>query len=300
MKRKSKSTKRKRSPSRRTDSRAIWKGSIDFGLVNIPVQLYSAETANGLSFDLLDKRDFARIRYRRINEKTGKEVPWNDIVKGYEYKKDEYVAVSDADFARANVEASQTISITDFVSAIDVSPIYYDKPYYLAPLKNGERAYVLLREVLRNTGKVGIAKVVIRTRQHLAMVLVEGPMLILELLRFPDELRDFSTLNLPKSGSKTATALPRELKMAERLVKTMIGKWQPEKYRDEYRDDILKIIDEKVESGKTKVAATTIPAAPRERRGKVIDIMHLLRQSVEQASKQGESKDELRRRRKAG
>jgi len=252
-----------------------------------------------LSFDLLDKRDFSRIRYRRVNEKTGKEVPWDDIVKGYEYKKGEYVALSDADFAHANVEASQTIAITDFVDASDVSPLYYEKPYYLEPLKNGHRAYALLREVLHNTRKAGIAKVVLRSREHLAMVLAEGPALVLELLRFPQELRDPSFLDLPGPGSKRAPVSPQEIKMAERLVESMMGKWQPEKYRDEYRDDLMKIIDRKVESGKTKVVETTMPAAPRAQRGKVIDIMHLLRESVEQASKRGERKDEAPRRRKA-
>jgi DNA end-binding protein Ku len=292
--------KRKTAESKSGSSRAIWKGSIDFGLVNIPVRLYSAENSNRLSFDLLDKRDFSRIRYRRVNETTGKEVAWDDIIKGYEYKKGEYVALSDADFARANVEATQTISITDFVDASAVSPLYYDKPYYLEPLKNGQRAYVLLREVLHDTGKVGIAKVVIRSREHLAMVLAEGPALILELLRFPDELRDASRLDLPKAASKGTATSAQEIKMAERLVESMVGKWQPEKYRDDYRDDLMKIIDQKVESGKTKVVENTMPAAPRAQRGKVIDIMHLLRESVEQASKRGSRKDERNGRRKAG
>jgi DNA end-binding protein Ku len=294
-------TKRKTAKAKTGASRAIWNGSIDFGLVNIPVRLYTAETSasDGLSFDLLDKRDFSRIRYRRVNEKTGKEVPWDDIIKGYEYKKGEYAALSDADFAHANVEANQTIAITDFVDASDVSPLYYEKPYYLEPLKSGHRAYALLREVLHNTRKAGIAKVVLRSREHLAMVLAEGPALVLELLRFPQELRDQSFLDLPGAGSKRAAVSPQEIKMAERLVESMIGKWQPEQYRDEYRDDLMKIIDRKVESGKTKVVETTMPAASRAQRGKVIDIMHLLRKSVERASKRGERKDEAPRRRKA-
>ena len=135
--------------------RPIWKGTINFGLVNIPVALYSAEADNSIDFDLLDKRDFSRVRYRRVNEKTGREVPWDEIVKGYEYKKGEYVALTDDDFIKANVEATQSIDIFDFVDAADISPIYFDKPYYLVPLKNGQRAYALLREVLKRTGKVG-------------------------------------------------------------------------------------------------------------------------------------------------
>jgi DNA end-binding protein Ku len=291
--------RRKSAHKQSTPSRAIWKGSIDFGLVNIPVRLYSAESSHGLSFDLLDKRDFSRIRYRRVNEKTGREVPWEDTVKGYEYKKNQYVALSDDDFAQANVEATQTIAITDFVNSADVSPIFYDKPYYLEPLKNGYRAYALLREVLQQTGKVGIAKVVIRSRQHLAMVLPQDPLLILNLLRFPDELRDPSSLDLPKNGTRSAAVSAQEIKMAERLVETMVGKWQPEKYRDEYHDDLMKLIEQKIESGKTKVVETAKPGATREQRGKVIDIMHLLRQSVERADQQAGRRQETPRRRKA-
>src|SRR5258706_3569333 len=164
------STARRRSSARQepVSTRAIWKGSIDFGLVKIPVRLYSAESPGQVNFDMLDKRDFARIRYRRVNEKTGREVPWEEITKGYEYEKDEYVALSDDDFAQANVEATQTIAITDFVDATDVSPIYYDKPYFLEPLKNGYRPYALLREGLNKTGKLGIAHIVHRTSHHFA------------------------------------------------------------------------------------------------------------------------------------
>ena len=238
---------------------------------------------------MLDKRDFARIRYRRVNEKTGREVPWEEIIKGYEYDKDEYVALSDDDFAQANIEATQTIAITDFVDATDISPIYYDKPYFLEPLKNGLRPYALLREVLKKTGKVGIAKVVIRTRQHLAMLFADGPRLILNLLRFPAELRDAAGLELPKGGTKSAAVTSQEIKMAERLVETMISEWQPEKYHDEYHDDLMKIIDKKIKAGKTKVIETTKTTAKRPERGKVIDIMHLLRQSVKHAGRKPES-----------
>ena len=282
-----KKTSRRRSTARkeRAPSRAIWKGSIDFGLVNIPVRLYSAESASGMNFDLLDKRDFARIRYRRVNEKTGREVPWEQTIKGYEYDKYEYVALSDDDFAQANVEATQTITISDFVDAHDVSPIYYDKPYFLEPLKNGFRAYALLREVLKKTGKVGIAKVVIRSRQHLAMLFADGPRLILNLLRFPTELRNASALEIPKSAAKNAAVSTSEMKMAERLVETMVSQWNPGKYHDEYRDDLMKIIDKKIKAGKTKVIESAKTVAKEPPRGKVIDIMHLLRQSVKQADK---------------
>ena len=291
-----KAKKLKIARKRTSSARAIWKGTIDFGLVNIPVGLHSAETSGGLDFALLDKRDFSRVRYRRVNENTGREVPWNEIVKGYEYQKGEYVALSDNDFARANVEATQSISITDFVDAAEISLIYYDKPYYLKPLKNGHRAYALLREVLSKKQKVGIAKVVIHTREHLAALFADGPVLVLNLLRFHDELRDPATLDLPKVGSKNARISAPEIKMAEQLVDAMASQWNPEKYRDEYREDIMKIVEHKVESGKTKVVESAKPSARAPQRGKVIDIMHLLRQSVKQAGK----KHEPARRRRAG
>ena len=278
------SSRIRKSEPKRAGGRAIWKGTIDFGLVNIPVALYSAETSGGLDFALLDRRDFSRVRYRRVNENTGREVPWDDIVKGYPYKKNEYVALSDQDFARANVEATQSITITDFVEANEI------KPYYLAPLRNGQRAYTLLRETLKKLDKVGIARVVIRTREHLAALFPDGPVLILNLLRFHDELRDPASLDLPKSGAKSAGVSAQEIKMAERLVDSMVSKWEPEKYRDEYRRDILNIVEEKVAAGKTKSVETTKPAARAPQRGKVIDIMHLLRQSVKDAETHGASK----------
>jgi DNA end-binding protein Ku len=290
---KSNRQKPKASSQRKSASRPIWKGSINFGLVNIPVALYSAEANSSIDFDLLDKRDFSRVRYQRVNEKTGKEVPWDEIVKGYEYKKGEYVALTDDDFLKANIEATQSIDIIDFVDAADISPIYFDKPYYLTPLKNGQRAYALLREVMKRTGKVGIARVVIRTRQHLAALLADGPVLILNLLRFSHELRDPSVLDVPTVGSTQGSN--QELKMAEQLVESMVGKWNPKKYRDEYHQDLLQLIDKKIKSGQTK-AIEPAEAAPRpKQQGKIIDIMHLLRQSVEQ----GHKKNEPSRRRKA-
>ena len=284
--------KNKTTKARSAAGRPIWKGTINFGLVNIPVALYSAEADNSIDFDLLDKRDFSRVRYRRVNEKTGREVPWDAIVKGYEYKKGEYVALTDDDFIKANVEATQSIDILDFVDAADISPVYFDKPYYLVPLKNGQRAYALLRDVLKRTGKVGIARVVIRTREHLASLLADAALLILNLLRFPHELRDPSMLDVPAAGSKGSN---QELKMAEQLVETMTGKWDPKKYRDEYYQDLRQLIDKKIKSGKTKTIEPAEAAPQPKQQGKIIDIMHLLRQSVEQ----GHKKNEPSRRRKA-
>jgi DNA end-binding protein Ku len=275
-----------KAPARgKSGSRPIWKGSINFGLVNIPVALYPAEADSSIDFDLLDRRDFSRVRYQRVNEKTGREVPWNEIVKGYEYQKGDYVALSDEDFRKANVEATQSIDIIDFVDASQISPTYFDKPYYLAPLKNGRHAYALLREVLKRTGKVGIARVVIRTREHLAALFPEGPLLILNLLRFSHELRDPSSLDIPESSSKRVGMSDQELKMAERLVETMVGEWNPEKYRDEYRQDLLDVIEKKVKSGQTKALEPAEGTSRPKRQGKVIDIMDLLRESVEQGRK---------------
>jgi DNA end-binding protein Ku len=279
----------------RSSGRPIWTGSIDFGLVNIPVKLYSAQNSAGLDFDLLDKRDFSRIRYRRVNEKTGKEVDWRQIVKGYQYEKGEYVALSDEDFARANVEASQSIAIVRFVDAAAVSPFYYDTPYYLEPLKNGRRAYALLRTVIQKTGKVGIAKIVLRTRQHLAALIPHAGLLVLNTLRYAHELRDPSSLAVPEDQGRKSALPQQELKMAEQLIDSMAGDWDPAQYRDDYHDDLLKLVAQKVKSGKTKTISPA--AAPKPKRdGKVIDIMHLLRQSVKQA----QSKEAPARSRKAG
>jgi len=195
--------------------RAIWKGSITFGLVNIPVGLYSAETRDEIHFKMLDKKTMSPIHYKRVSEDSGKEVDWNDIVRGYEFSPGKYVVMSDEDLKRAAPEATQTIDIVDFVDLDEISPLYFDKPYYLGPDKKGTKAYALLREVLRRTNKVGIAKVVIRTRQYLSAVVARGDVLTLELLRYAHELRDPGELDVP-SGKQGVS--DRELEMAERLV----------------------------------------------------------------------------------
>jgi len=210
-------------------------------------------------------------------------VPWDDIVKGYEYKKGQYVALTDDDFLKANVEATQSIDIIDFVDAADISPVYFDKPYYVAPLKHGQRGYALLLEVMKRRDKAGIARVVIRSRQHLAALLGEGPGLILNLLRFSHELRDPATLALP--ATKSTPKSHQELKLAEQLVETMATKWNPKKYQDEYRQDLLRMIEKKVKAGRTKAIEPAEPTRRPKSNGKVVDIMHLLRRSMEQNSK---------------
>ena len=252
--------------------------------MSIPVKLYSAQANDEkIDFDLLDKRDFNRVRYRRVNEKTGEEVRWDQIVRGYQYEKGEYVALSDRDFEQANVEASQSIDIMDFVDAGDISPLYYDTPYYLEPSKNGRRAYSLLRDVIKKTGKAGIAKIVLRTRQHLAALIPQGPLLVLHTLRYPHELRDAANLDLPQGKAKGRAVSTQEVKMAEQLLETMIGQWEPAKYRDDYHDDLLKLIEKKIKAGQTKVIESAHQSPRPKRKDNVVDIMSLLRQSVKKA-----------------
>jgi len=234
---------------------------------------------------MLDRRDFSPIKYQRINKKTGKEVPWDQIVKGFEYEKGEYVTLTDEELRRANVEATQSVDILDFVGAAEISPVYFDKPYYLEPQKNGRRAYMLLREVLTKSNKVAIARVIIRTREHLAAVIPLGPVLILNLLRFQHELRDSKGLDIPETGSKGRAISASELHMAERLIDAMSAPWNPAKYRDEYREDVENLIEKKIKSGRPRTVSGGGKASARKTGGKVVDIMSLLQRSVVQAQK---------------
>ncbi|HMI85997.1 MAG TPA: Ku protein [Polyangiaceae bacterium] len=261
-------------------ARALWKGSISFGLVQIPVGLYTAEQRDELSLSLLDKHDLAPVGYERVNRRTGAKVDWKNIVKGYQYRKGKYVVVTEEDIRNANVRATQTIDILAFVDQSDISTLYYDTPYYLAPTKQGGKAYAILRDTLEDAGKVGIAKVVIRTRQHLAALLVEDDRLILQLLRFAHELRSADELEVPEDGAKAAKATPRELEMAKQLVASMADKWKPEQYRDEYRDDLLARIKRKATHGDIEDIPTS-ETTPKRTGAKVIDLADLLRQSVE-------------------
>lgn len=268
--------------------RAIWKGSISFGLVSVPVSLYPGEKRDELHLSLLDSKDFAPVGYKRVNKLSGEEVPSERIVRGYEYEKGEYVVLTEEDLKRANVEATQTVQIVDFVDGGQIPLAYYDRPYYLEPQKRGEKAYALLRETLRRTGKVGIAKVVLRTREHLAALIPQGDMLMLELLRYHDEIRPTSELHLPHGNPEELGISDKELTMAEWLVESMSEDWQPERYHDEYRDDLLRLVEQRVASGQTHLIETTPAEAPR-RRAEVIDLMTQLKRSVEaRRANQGE------------
>lgn len=264
--------------------RALWNGSISFGLVNVPVTLLPGDRREELKFHLLDRRDRSPVHYVRVNEHTGEEVPWEEIVKGFEYEKDRYVVLSDEDFRSANVKATETIEILDFVRADDVDPRYFDTPYYLEPRKEGKKAYALLRETLLSQGHIGIATVVIRTRQHLAALIPQGDMLLLQLLRFAHELRDPGALDLPSGDLAELDVGEKELAVARQLVDAMVAEWDPQRYHDTYRDDLLALVREKAERGEGQPApqaadATMEPGAT----GQVVDIMGLLKRSVEQA-----------------
>lgn len=262
--------------------RPIWKGHISFGLVQIPVALYSAVERDELSFTMLDGRTMARVGYERVNKDTGEPVPWEDVVKGYEVERGEYVVLGEEDFKAANVEATQSVDIVKFVEGASIDPMYYDRPYYLEPSKKGQKAYALLREVLRQSGRVGLARVVIRKRQHLAALLVRDDALVLELLRYPYELRDMNELELPARDPKKAGASKAELEMAKQLVSSMAGDFDPEEYADEYRADLLALIERKVERG--EVNAITPAEAYEEEKpaARAADLMSLLKQSVQE------------------
>ncbi|MFO1397732.1 MAG: Ku protein [Burkholderiales bacterium] len=262
-------------------ARAIWKGAITFGLVNIPVELYPAEDRKSFKFSMLDKRDFSPVGYKRYSKESGKEVEWGDIVKGYEYEKDQYVVLSDEDFRRANVKATQTIDIRAFVDASEIPAEFYETPYYLAPGARGEKVYALLRETLKSTGRIAVAEVVIRTTQHLAAVLPSDRALMMVTLRYADEIRPASGLDLPAAGLKAAGVTQKEVDLAKRLVDDMTESFDPTQYKDTYHEDLMARIEEKIKKGQTHEitrAGKDEEAAPRATN--VIDLADLLKQSL--------------------
>jgi DNA end-binding protein Ku len=275
---------------------SIWTGSISFGLVNIPVSLVTAEQRDDLDFTLLDKRDSSPIGYQKISKRTGKPVPADRIVRGVEQANGRYVVVSDTDLRRASPERTQRIDILAFVEAPAISPLYFDRPYYLEPARGGERGYALFREALRRSGKVAVASVVVKTRQHLAAVLAHDRILVLDVLRYASELRDPSKLRVPGTPLKALRISDRELKMAERLVAEMTEDWDPDRYHDEYRDELLAFIKKRSRAGQVTSApeAEEEPAPPK--RADIIDIAELLKRSL---ARTGEDRRRPRRRRSA-
>lgn len=260
--------------------RSIWKGSISFGLVNIPVAIYPAEEQEELSFRLLDKRDLTPIRYKRVNGDSGEEVPKEEIVRGFEYEPSHYVLLSDAELKKANPEATETIEILDFVNIDEVDPSYFVKPYFLGPVgRAAPKAYAVLREAMRKSGRVAIAKVVMRSREYLTALIPRGPMLVLEVLRWANELRSSEGITVPAESLEAAGVSEKEVQMAELLLEGMVGKWEPEQYHDTYRDDVMKLIDEKVAAGNShKLDEAEADAKPQ--RAEVIDLMELLKKSL--------------------
>jgi DNA end-binding protein Ku len=261
-------------------ARSMWKGAISFGLVHIPVEMYPAASDQGLDLSMLDRRDFAPIGFKRYNKATGKEVSWDDIVKGYEYSDGEYVVLSDEDLRRANPEATQTIDIIAFVNAEQVPLIYYEQPYYLAPGKGGDKVYALLRETLRDVGKIGIANVVIRVKQHLAALVCVGDTIVLNTLRYPDEIRPTDELKIPAADSKAAQVTEKELQMARALVEGMSEKWKPQQYHDTYREDVMALIKKKIAANQTKTLTEPEPEEEKPVKSNVIDLVSLLQASL--------------------
>ena len=272
--------------------RGLWKGAISFGLVNVPVELFSAEKrSTELDLTMLDKRDLAPVGYKRYNKASGEDVPWSEIVKGYEYEDGKYVVLSEEDFRRANVEASKTVDIQAFVDAGEVPPLYFETPYYLAPGKRGEKAYTLLREALKKAGKIGIATVVIRTRQYLAALIPHGDVLLMNTIRYAEEVRQVEELGIPEASLQGAKVTAKEIDLALRLIDDMADQWKPEQYKDTYREDLLKRIEEKVKAGQTKEITAPEKEAVEEKGGaEVIDLMALLRKSVEGKAKAAPAK----------
>ena len=270
--------------------RVLWKGAITFGLVTIPVSLYPATHREKLKFRLLRASDHSPVNYKRVAEADGKEVPWDQIVKGYEYEKGKFVVLKEEDFARVDVEATQTVDIINFVALEEVDPLLFYKPYFLEVGKGGDKAYVLLRDALVDTGKIAIAKVVIRARQHLAAVKPEKRGLMLELMHFPEELIDEAEFHQPAEK----TVGKAEMQMARQLISSMTSDWKPEEYTDEYHEALEKLIEEKIEHPDHALAK---PAKKREATN-VIDLVSVLQKSLQQTK--GGSSAGSAKKRKAG
>ena len=272
-------------------ARGLWKGAISFGLVNVPVELFSAQKRSAeLDLTMLDRRDLAPVGYKRVNKASGKEVPWEDVVKGYEYEDDKYVVLSEEDFRRANPEAAKTVDIMAFVDLADITPQYFETPYYLAPAKRGEKAYALLRDAMAKAGKAGIATVVIRTKQYLAALVPQDEALILNTLRYHDELKSAKDLDIPEK-LKGAKATSKELDMALTLIEDMADDWKPEKYRDTYHEDLMQRIEQKIKAGQTEEITEPEKEERPTKGAQVIDLMSLLKKSVEGGGRKGAARE---------
>ena len=252
---------------------AIWKGSLSFGLVNIPVELRTAVRADHISFRLLHEEDLSPVKYERVSQVDGEPVPWNEIVKGYEYEKGKFVVVSDEDFKAAAIDGSKSIDILDFVKETEIDPRYFETPYYLIPSKGAEKSYALLREAIRSTGAVGIGKIIIRQSQHLAAIKVIGDALILEIMRFSNELVNADEYSFPARND----VRPQELAMAKQLIGNLAEPFDPSRYTDDYRSNLMKIIKGKMKGKKVKLETPEDDVDTG-----VLDLMSRLRASLDQ------------------
>ncbi|MGK6308980.1 Ku protein [Variovorax sp. DT-64] len=265
-----------------TGSRTLWKGAITFGLVHIPVGLHTAATEEGVDFDWLDKRSMDRVGYKRVNKRTGKEISKENIVKGVEYEDGQYVIISPEEIEAVFPKTTQTIQIERFIDGAEMPFIFLERPYYVTPVNKSDKVYALLREALIDTGKIALAKVVIATKQHLAALVPSGPALVLNLLRWGDEVKTLESLDLPPAGRKTVSAA--EMKMAKQLIAEMSGKWDPEDFKDEFRHQVMKLVEKKAKAGKTETVIEPEEEAPQES-SNVIDLTELLQRSLKGGSK---------------
>jgi DNA end-binding protein Ku len=262
-------------------ARPIWTGTLSFGLLNVPIRLMTAERRIDLHFRMLDQRNNQPVRYERVNAESGEEVPWKDIVKAYEYSKGNYVVLEESDIRSAAAEAHETVEIDTFIDAGQLTPAYFEKPYFLVPGKKAEKGYVLLRETLKRTGKIGIARVVIRTREYLCAVMPQDDALMLILLRFPQELVSEEEYALPDKAMSDYRISDRELDMAGELIESMSGKFQPEHYRDEFRDRLTAVIEQRLKSKGVTTALEEEEPAHANATTNVVDFMALLKKSIE-------------------
>lgn len=260
--------------------RALWKGAITFGLVHIPVALYPAARSQTVSFDWLERKSLKPVGYKRVVKETGKEVAKEDIVRGLEYEPDHYVVLTDEEIKGANAKATQTVDIMAFVKGEDIAPYYYDTPYVLAPIGRGEKVYMLLRDALVKSGRVGIAEVVIQTRQHLAALIPFGTALVLNTLRWANEIRSFEDIELPPATTKKNAFSAKEFSMAEQLIDEMAEDWKPERFHDTFHDDIMAIVEQKVKQGKIERVVPPEKLAEEGGGADIIDLTELLKRSL--------------------
>jgi DNA end-binding protein Ku len=282
--RSSKDTKSAESKASKGAPRVLWKGAISFGLVHIPVGLYTATRPHGVDFDWLDKRSMDPVGYKRINKRTGREVAREQIVKGVEYEDGQYVVLSDKEISEAYPKTTQTIAIESFVPATSIPFMFLERPYYLAPINRGGKVYALLRETLQRSGRVGVARVVIQSKEHLAMLVPSGPGLVLNLLRWGEDMRPWKALPLPPESLKAAGVSEREVKMAEALIKDMSADFDPEAFHDSFTEEIMKLVQRKAEAGKTESVTPLEPLEEGEgtSSAKILDLTELLQRSLRQ------------------